>query len=154
MKTGGATGHKNDPETPPLLPGVFHFHSDTLSNSFSCSCPPSRASRRKENSDRRFSLKNPGGSWGKSDTLQPSQPHSKSIFCKDQHSLKVRNYTGRGKMCCFAILSVWPLVLEEIKAHSEETLQENICSRKKKSTFLFPFHVIFAFVVVHIGIMV
>lgn len=51
-------------------------------------------------------------------------------------------------------LSVWPLVLEEIKAHSEEILQKNLSLRKRNLFFSFPFHFVFAFVVARIGILV
>lgn len=114
---------------------AFPLLSDELSNSFSC--PPSR---RKENSDPRFSLKNLGGSQGDTDTVQPFQPHSKSIFRKNQQSLHKERKEG-----FFTILSVWPLVLEEIKAHSEEILQKNLSLGKRNLFFSFTFSFRFCF---------
>lgn len=90
METGEGTWLEGDTETPEHLSSTCHLHSDELPNSFSCPPP-----RRKENPDPRFSLENLGGSQGETDTVQPSQPHSKSIFQKNQHSQKVKNYTRK-----------------------------------------------------------
>ena len=54
------------------------------------------------------------------------------------------HYTRRGREGFVTILSVWPLVLEEIKAHSEEILQKNL-SLGKRNLFSFTFSFRFCF---------